>query len=155
MKNIFWSFVLLSACLTLACGTPDRPEPITAKPDLAKPQNQKAMNHYVSIFEIPATDMERARNFYQSILGLEIEVMEFEGMQMGLLPFENQAVVGIITKGEGYTPSPDGVTIYLNGGDDLQPILDKVGANGGTILVPKTPHADESGFFAIFLDPEG
>jgi predicted enzyme related to lactoylglutathione lyase len=27
--------------------------------------------------------------------------------------------------------------------------------NGGKILVPKTAHADESGFFALFLDTEG
>ena len=33
--------------------------------------------------------------------------------------------------------------------------LDKVEANGGEIIVQKTPHADESGFFALFLDSEG
>jgi len=61
----------------------------------------------------------------------------------------------VIVKGEGYTPSADGVTIYLNGGDNLQFILDKVEENGGEIIVPKTAHADESGYFAIFLDTEG
>ena len=77
------------------------------------------------------------------------------GMEMGIFPYEGQMVTGVIMKGEGYTPSADGVTIYLNGGDNLQTILDKVEKNGGKIIVPKTAHADENGFFALFLDTEG
>ena len=116
-------------------------------------KNNNTMNSFISIFEIPATDISRAINFYKEILELEIEKLEFPGMEMGLLPLENQMVVGVIMKGEGYNPSSDGVTIYLNGGNDLQPILDKVKSNGGKILIPKTPHADEVGFFAIFQTP--
>ncbi|MBO6516223.1 MAG: VOC family protein [Bacteroidia bacterium] len=113
------------------------------------------MNSYVSIFEIPATDISRAINFYQEILDIKIEKMAFPGFEMGLLPYENQMVTGVIMKGEGYTPSTEGVTNYLNGGDDLQVVLDKVEKNGGQILMPKTPHADESGYFALFIDSEG
>jgi len=74
---------------------------------------------------------------------------------MGILPYEGQMITGVIIKGDGYRPSADGVTIYLNGGDNLQIILDKVEKNGGKIVVPKTLHADESGYFAMFLDTEG
>ncbi len=119
--------------------------------------NQKTtrMKSHIAIFEIPATDITRAVSFYQEILGIAIEQMEFEGLRMGLFPYENQAVTGVIMQGEGYEPSASGITIYLHAGDDLQKALDKVEANGGTIMVPKTPHADESGFFALFLDSEG
>ncbi len=117
--------------------------------------NKKDMNTFVSIFEIPATDISRAVNFYKGILDIEIEQMEFPGLEMGIFPYENQAVTGVIMKGEEYQPSAEGVTIYLNGGDNLQIILDRVEENGGQILVPKTPHADEIGFFALFLDSEG
>lgn len=113
------------------------------------------MNSYVAIFEIPATDMSRAIHFYQNVLNLKIEKMELPGMEMGLLPFEDQAVIGVLMKGEGYEPSASGVTLYLNGGHDLQIVLERVEKNGGKVLVPKSPHADESGFFAIFLDSEG
>jgi len=34
-------------------------------------------------------------------------------------------------------------------------ILDKITKNGGKILIPKTPHADQDGFFAVFIDCEG
>jgi hypothetical protein len=76
-------------------------------------------------------------------------------MEMGIFPYEEQMVTGVIVKGEDFKPSADGVTIYLNGGDNLQVILDKVEKNSGKIIVPKTPHADESGYFAMFLDSEG
>ncbi|GBF22532.1 glyoxalase-like domain protein [Arenibacter sp. NBRC 103722] len=115
----------------------------------------KNMNSYVSIFEIPATDISRAINFYKEILGVEIERLEFPGMEMGLFPYQDQMVTGVIMKGEGYEPSAKGVTIYLNGGDNLQTILDKVEGNGGKIIVPKSLHADESGYYALFLDSEG
>lgn len=113
------------------------------------------MKSFISIFEIPATDISRAVNFYQTILGINIERMEMPGMEMGILPYEGQMVTGVILKAKGYKPSADGVTLYLNGGDNLQIILDKIEKNGGKIIIPKTAHADESGYFAIFLDTEG
>jgi uncharacterized protein len=113
------------------------------------------MESYLSIFEIPATDMSRAVQFYQTILDVDIEQIEMPDMEIGVLPYEGQAVTGVIMKGEGCNPSADGVTIYLNGGDNLQVILDRVQASNGKIMIPKTPHADEIGFFAIFLDSEG
>lgn len=113
------------------------------------------MKSFLSIFEIPATDITRAVDFYQDILDIQIEQMEFSGMQMGLFPSEDQAIYGVIVQEEGYQPSANGVTIYLNGGDDLQVILDKIEKKDGRIIVPKSPHADESGFFAIFIDSEG
>ncbi|MBT29568.1 MAG: glyoxalase [Thalassobius sp.] len=129
------------------------------KPQLEN-QNVKAMNTYVSIFEIPATDLSRAVAFYQTILDVKIEKLDMSdmgipGMEMGLLPYEDQMVTAVIMKGEGYQPSAEGVTIYLNGGDNLQLILDKVEKSGGKIIVPKTAHADDSGYFALFLDSEG
>ena len=113
------------------------------------------MKSYVAIFEIPATDLARAVDFYETLLDLKIEIYDMPGMKMGLLPAEEQASVGVIIQGEDYRPSADGVTIYLDAGDNLQGMLDKIVGNGGQIIVPKTPHADNSGYFAIFIDSEG
>lgn len=113
------------------------------------------MKSFVSIFEIPATEISRAVDFYQTILDITIEKMDFPGMKMGLFPSEGQMTYGVIVQGEGYKPSVNGVTLYLDGGDDLQIILDKVEEKGGKIVTPKTLHADESGYFAMILDTEG
>lgn len=153
-KKILCAIVLLSISI-VACNNQNKPktESLTAESNI----NQKTieMKSHISIFEIPATDISRAVNFYQAILGVNIEKMEMPGMEMGIFPYEEQMVTGVIMKGEGFKPSADGVTIYLNAGDNLQTILDKVEKNGGKILMPKTAHADESGFFALFLDTEG
>ncbi|WZL80630.1 VOC family protein [Vallitaleaceae bacterium 9-2] len=113
------------------------------------------MNSFVPIFEIPALDLSRAIDFYQSILDIKIEKIDIPQMQMGLFPTQEQMSFGVIMQGEGYIPSSNGVTIYLDGGDDLQIILDKIEKKDGKILTPKTLHADESGYFAIFIDSEG
>ncbi|MCG8574418.1 MAG: VOC family protein [Flavobacteriales bacterium] len=153
------SIFSLSAALVIlgiiACGNTDKLELEGQQNVSALNQSTNKMKSYVSIFEIPATDISRAIEFYQAILDLTIEKIEMPGMEMGLLPYEDQLVTAVIVKAEGYEPSANGVTIYLNGGDNLQPILDKVEKNGGQIIVPKTPHADESGFFALFIDSEG
>ncbi|GLR19522.1 VOC family protein [Portibacter lacus] len=109
----------------------------------------------ISIFEIPATDFKRATTFYKAILNIDIQEMDMQGSQMGLFPSDGQSASGVIIKGEGYAPSQEGVLIYLNGGNDLQVILDKIEANGGEIVLPKTIIDEENGYFAFFLDSEG
>ncbi len=121
----------------------------------SKTKNKKAMQSFISIFEIPATDLNRAADFYQSILDIKIEVIDMQGMQMGLFPSEGYAVSGVITKGEGYEPAASGVLVYLNGGNNLEGILNKVEKSGGEVLMPKTPIDEENGYFALFLDTEG
>jgi len=123
--------------------------------DNLKTQTPSTMHNLISIYEIPATDINRAVNFYQSLLDLQIEVIDMQGVKMGLLPSENQAASGVITVGEGYQPSSTGVVIYFNAGDDLQNLLDKVEQSGGSIVVPKTFIDEENGYFAHILDSEG
>ena len=113
------------------------------------------MNNLAAIFEIPATDLTRAVGFYSAILDVSIEVMEMEDIKLGLFPYDEQSTVGVIMQGEGCVPSSSGVTLYLNAGDDLQLVLSRIEPNGGKVVLDKTPHADKSGFFALFLDSEG
>ena len=155
MTSITGISTVIIALGLIACNSKNNSNSERQKIYSSVNQNTKDMKSFVSIFEIPATDISRAINFYQAILEIKIEKMDFPGMEMGIFPYEEQVVTGVIIKGEGYQPSADGVTIYLNGGNNLQIILDKVEKNGGKILVPKTPHADESGYFAVFNDSEG
>lgn len=150
--------IIISTFLTLAvfsCTQSDKTSTETVLKDTLNPTPSTPMKTHISIFEIPATEIDRAIKFYKTILNIPIEKMEIPEMQMGIFPYEGQMVSGVIIKAAGYKPSADGVTIYLNGGDNLQTILDKVEKNGGKILTPKTAHADESGFFALFIDSEG
>ncbi len=109
----------------------------------------------ISIVEIPVADFQRAVTFYRALLGVEIEAVDMEGTQLGVLPGEGNAVSVVLIKGEGYEPAAAGALVYLDGGEDLQAVLDKVEPNGGQVVVPKTEIDPETGFFAHFTDTEG
>jgi len=113
------------------------------------------MQNMISWFEIPSGDFARAIGFYKGILGVEIQQIDMFGTKMGMFPSDGENVSGAIVYGEDYRPSSDGVTVYLNGGENLQVILDKVEPNNGNVIVPKTQISEEMGYFAMFIDTEG
>lgn len=113
------------------------------------------MKNMINWFEIPATEFKRAVNFYKNVLGVEIHEMEMFGTYMGMFPSDGTNVSGAIVCGPDYKSSTEGVTVYLNGGDNLQTMLDKVEQNKGKVIVPKTQISPEMGYFAMFIDTEG
>ena len=114
------------------------------------------MKNAISWFEIPATNYERAKKFYATMLGIEITDMHMPDVKYGIFPYDNDnnGVGGGIVEMQGATPSAEGVTIYLNGGDDLSVPLARVEAAGGKIIMPKTD-IGENGFMAQLIDTEG
>lgn len=121
----------------------------------SKKQKQvKSLKDYVSWFEIPAVNFQQAVDFYNHIYGFDME-KNFDGnYAMAFFP-ANNGIGGAIVAGPGSTPSDTGPLIYLNAGDDLDPILKKVEEAGGRIVMTKTLINEESGYFAIFIDSEG
>jgi uncharacterized protein len=114
------------------------------------------MKHAINWFEIPVKNFDKAKAFYETVLGEEIHVMEAMGMKSGFFHahLETGGIGGSIMFGPGYEPSAKGVLVYLNGGDDLAVPLSKVEAAGGKILLPKTA-IGPNGFMAHFIDTEG
>lgn len=114
------------------------------------------MNHVATWFEIPVTDMQRAKNFYAKVMETSFFDEEMNGHQMAIFAAEEGAVGGMLVHGEHYQPTQTGTVIYLNGGNDLSDRLEKVVAQGGTVIQPKTAiHDGEHGYFAMFIDSEG
>ena len=109
----------------------------------------------INWFEIPATDFDRAVEFYSTILDKELSINHIGGSDMAFFSNEPLEVSGVIIHGEGAEPSTKGILLYLNGGDDLNIPLSKVEAAGGTIIQPKTAISDELGYYALFIDSEG
>jgi uncharacterized protein len=109
----------------------------------------------INWFEIPVKDFNRAKTFYETILGATMDPMEAMGMKSAFFPADlENGVGGCIIEGQGYEPTNKGSLVYLNGGDDLSIILSKVERAGGKIVLLKTaigPH----GFMAHFEDTEG
>lgn len=104
-------------------------------------------------FEIPANDFERAKKFYEAIFEMEIEALDFGGLQMGIFP--HQEVGCAICSGEWYKAGPQGPVVYLNANPDLEIVLKRVEKAGGKIIQNKKEISPEYGFMALFLDSEG
>jgi uncharacterized protein len=113
------------------------------------------MKNAINWFEIPVKNFDRAKKFYETVLGADLQTMEAMGMKSAFFPADlENGIGGCIVEGQGYEPSSTGSLVYLNGGDDLGVPLSRVEAAGGKIVIPKTaipPH----GFMAHFMDSEG
>lgn len=117
------------------------------------------MNNAISWFEIPATDLDRATKFYETILDTKLTAMDLPDIKMRLFTVADMqtGVSGAVVDSGGFhKPSAtDGPLIYLNANPDVQNVLDRVDAAGGTVLVPKTMISPENGYMAVILDSEG
>ncbi len=114
------------------------------------------MANALNWFEIPVLDFDRAKTFYETILGTQMQVMEAMGMKSAFFPADmgNGSVGGGLIQGDGYEPSITGSLIYLNGMPDLSVALSKVEGAGGKIMLPKIG-IGHNGFIAHIIDTEG
>jgi predicted enzyme related to lactoylglutathione lyase len=113
----------------------------------------------ITWFQIPATDMARAKKFYETICGFALEPLDGgPGMEMWSFPADWQKgeVSGALVAGQGALPSATGTAVFLDANPDLQAVLDRVEGAGGKILMPKTKIETEgAGSFAMIADTEG
>jgi uncharacterized protein len=112
-------------------------------------------------FEIPAEDLDRAKNFYGSVFGWKLETMPMPGGEYTSVmttpvdeqtqqPTEPGAINGGMMKRDERTPSPV-ITVDVEAIDDA---LKEIEASGGTTVTPRTA-IPGMGAFAYFKDPEG
>ena len=117
------------------------------------------MQNAISWFEIPTTDINRAQKFYENIFGISMMPMNLPNIKMRMFPLDDMMtqVGGALVYSGGFhiASATDGPLIYLNANPDVQHVLDKVVAAGGSIMVPKTEISPEYGFMAVISDTEG
>jgi len=117
------------------------------------------MQHAISWFEIPTTDIKRAQQFYETIFGMQMIPMDLPNIKMRMFPLDDMMtqVGGALVDSGGFhkASATDGPLIYLNANPDVQNVLDKVVAAGGSIMVPKTEISPDYGYMAVLLDTEG
>lgn len=102
--------------------------------------------------DIPVVELERACNFYSTVLGCEVFQESFGDIKFGVLEHEDGNGGCLIVKPEDI--SDKGITIYFNTDGRIRDAVAQVTEKGGTVLgdvEPIGPH----GFRAIALDSEG
>jgi hypothetical protein len=117
----------------------------------------KLISSLFSWVEIPVTDMKRARKFYEIILEVSIPEMPLgDDLTMAFFPVEQNAIGGALCQqSKFYTPSQNGVTIYLTAEPDIDTMLARVKEAEGTLVMPKKMISPETGSMAMFIDSEG
>lgn len=109
----------------------------------------------VNWFEIPTTDLERAKAFYEAVLGVELSVQEMGELRMAWFPMieGGAGASGSLVQAESFVPSHAGSMVYFSV-DDIEATLDRAASNGGRIVNPKMS-IGEYGFVGHFEDCEG
>jgi predicted enzyme related to lactoylglutathione lyase len=113
------------------------------------------MKRVINWFEIPAIDFERAVTFYEKVFETKLRREEMHGMELGIFPHAAPGPSGAVCKMPQLQPGPDGTLIYLDAGSDVAPLLARVPANGGKVVLDKTLINDDIGYIGVFIDSEG
>ena len=106
-------------------------------------------------FEIPVNDIDRAKKFYEDVLGVRISLKRLGALEMGWFHMENNVygATGSLVKAENYVPSHTGALVYF-AVPDIEAVIERIKQNGGKVLMPQTS-LREYGFIAHFEDSEG
>lgn len=122
-------------------------------------EKMSANTNALNWFEIPATDIARAKKFYETLFGITMDTQEMMGMQMAFFPFDmgaaNGRVSGALVQSEMHKPSLDGAIVYLNANPGIQTVIDRIEGAGGQVIMPRTQISEEIGYMAFFIDTEG
>jgi predicted enzyme related to lactoylglutathione lyase len=104
-------------------------------------------------FEIPVSDMKRAKAFYGAVLDTELKDDDTGPNPMSIFPAASDASVA----GHLYPGKPaagaGGNTVHLQSPEPLEAALDRVRDNGGKVVSGIV--AIPAGRFAYCLDPDG
>ena len=109
-------------------------------------------------FEIPADDVARAKEFYGSIFGwqlqdmpeMEYTIVQTTAVDENQMPSAPGAINGGLMRRSQDTPSPV-LTIDV---ESIDQALEQVEAAGGKVVRPRT-EIPGMGAYAYFTDPEG
>ena len=111
-------------------------------------------------FEIPVSDIDRAKTFYETILDIQMVKRADGNDEAVFFPFDpnivqatSGRVTGVLSKTAGNNPSDNGTLVYINASPAIRVVLDRVEQAGGKIVAPVTKIP--AGYIAVIIDTEG
>jgi predicted enzyme related to lactoylglutathione lyase len=120
------------------------------------------MSNVVVWVDIPVTDMDRARAFYEKLLGNPIDLLPSSDGQsknallMQLGTGSPDDVSGDLTLAGATKPSSThGAVVYLSAQGDIDGMLQRAVEAGGSIYAPKQNFGQMGGWLAWIIDSEG
>jgi uncharacterized protein len=110
------------------------------------------MQKLITWVEIPAVDIDRAVEFYNSVFNLHLTKQDFGQEKMACFPNDE----GAISYAPHFKPSKDGALVSFAAPDNVEATLLRIQSKGGSIVQPRTKiEAEGRDYFAICSDSEG
>jgi predicted enzyme related to lactoylglutathione lyase len=109
----------------------------------------------VNWFEIPVSDIVRAKDFYEKSLGFSLKSEEFGVSKMATFPMQDNApnCSGALVQQKDFLPSSQGTLLYFSV-LDIDDVLKKVEMSGGKCIKSKKS-IGQYGYTGVFEDTEG
>jgi hypothetical protein len=113
------------------------------------------MNNPVNWFEIYVQDMERAKAFYEAVLGVQLTKLGDTQLEMWAFPMsqEGSGASGSLVRMPGFSSGANSVLVYFRC-NDCAVEADKAAQSGGRIEKPKMS-IGPYGHIALVRDTEG
>ena len=111
-----------------------------------------AKNNRVVWVDVAVADLDRACEFYSSVLAIEVSKEQFEDISFGVLEHKDGNGGCLVIKPEDI--SETGVLVYFNVDGRIRDAVAKVGEKGGRV-VEDVHGIGPHGFRALVLDSEG
>ncbi|MGP1682026.1 MAG: VOC family protein [Giesbergeria sp.] len=97
------------------------------------------MTQAINWFEIPVADLERAQNFYQTVLDRALRRESFGGGMLAVFPYAPPATGGCLqVDTDAHSRRGGGVRIYLDCMPSIDAALARVESAGGKIVERKS-----------------
>jgi predicted enzyme related to lactoylglutathione lyase len=115
----------------------------------------------ISWFEIPSLNLDKAQQFYESVLQIKMQPMTIGPDECAAFPYDRDAdgVGGAIICGPTApviaSPTNPGVLIYLFSEHAIEVLLQRAVVAGGRVAMPRTALPPGLGFMASILDLDG
>jgi predicted enzyme related to lactoylglutathione lyase len=113
------------------------------------------INNPVGWFEIYVEEMERAKDFYESVFQVNLELLESPGFEMWSFPMfrDRSGACGALVKMEGVSSGGNSTLVYFSCADCAVEAA-RAAESGGRIHYEKRS-IGEYGFIALVIDTEG
>jgi predicted enzyme related to lactoylglutathione lyase len=112
------------------------------------------MKNAIDWFEIFVADLDRAKRFYETLLGVSLRREDYARVPSAVFETQKDGISGGLVQDPNRRPGPGGSLVYLNASGKLDACLERVSSAGGAVITPKTD-IGEPGFIAVVRDTEG
>lgn len=109
----------------------------------------------VGWFDLHVANLDRAKNFYETVFNVKLTDLPIEWGKQAFFPFNHESpnIAGALVEKADFVPNKSNTVIYFET-EDCTAEEQRIEQAGGKVVQPKV-HIGEFGFIAMFIDTEG